>query len=193
MKTNYTFTLSILMALLFTQACTKERNNCVDNNYYRYQTERDLGFIPYTDSSVITFINKTSRDTQVFEAQGYKFDWGKYVTQEECPQTYNLQRRYIVFQCTKNTDRIIIENTFKEYYARTITFSYKRNGLSTLLDYTYNYDSLEIENKYYYKISLIENDNRFTGLRMLYSNANGIIQLVHPPTNDTLNLINLKL
>jgi hypothetical protein len=130
----------------------------------------------------------------VFEAQGYKFDWGKYVTQEECPQTYNLQRRYIVFQCTKNTDRIIIESTFDYKLSNVTNFSYKRNGLSTnITGNGYDYDSLKIENKNYYKVLLTETNNRLTGLDMLYTRTEGIIQLIHPPTNDTLNLINLKL
>jgi hypothetical protein len=95
--------------LLF-KACKPDKG-CVDNNQYEYQLERDLNLIPYKDFSELTFINKMTRDTSIFVGQGYVYDWGKYVTQEECNQTYNLQRRYIVFICTKNNNKISIENT----------------------------------------------------------------------------------
>ncbi len=186
----------IIPLILFLFKACKPDEGCVDNNQYQYQLERDLSVIPYKDFSELTFINKTTRDTSVFVGQGYVYDWGKYVTQEECPQTYNLQRRYIVFNCTKNTDKISIENTFDSPGGRIIDFSLRKYNLPLIGTYFYGnyaYDSLNLENKVYYKVKDFATGKINTQFSFLYTNTNGIIRMIYRPTNDTLDLINIKL
>lgn len=189
--------LTIPFLLLLVKACKPDKG-CVDNNTYQYQPEEELNIVPYKDFSELTFINKITRDTSVFVGQGYVFDWGEYVTQEECPQTYNLQRRYIVFNCTKNTDKISIENTFLQPGNRTFTISYKNKSKSLNAGYfmpsfPFSYDSIIIENKYYYKVKKISAENSTTTIGYLYSLTKGLIQIVSPVDKDTLNLIDIKL
>jgi hypothetical protein len=177
--------------LLLIKAC-KTEEGCVDNNYYEYQLEEDLNVVPYKDFSELTFINKTTRDTSVFVGQGYLYDWGKYITQEECPQTYNLQRRYIVFNCTKNNDKISIENTFLQPGYRTMSISFKNNNINIEpggIRKPFSFDSLLIENKIY------RNINKYpqTFLTILYNKTEGLTQIIYSKTNDTLNLIDIKL
>jgi hypothetical protein len=176
--------------LLF-KACKPDKG-CVDNNQYEYQLERDLNLIPYKDFSELTFINKMTRDTSIFVGQGYVYDWGKYVTQEECNQTYNLQRRYIVFICTKNNNKISIENTFIKYGIRTMSIGFKNNSINMSasgLSKPYSFDSLIIENKLYRNINEYPQNN----LTVFYNATEGIVKIIYPSTKDTLNLIDLKL
>lgn len=195
MKQKLKLLLSLPILLLLFKAC-KPSDGCSDMNSYEYQLDRDLNVIPYKDFSELTFINKTTRDTSVFIGQGYVYDWGKYVTQEECPQTYNLQRRYIVFNCTKNSDKISIENTFEQPGARTITFSFKNRNLSLIGGYFYGnfaYDSLNIQNKRFYKVKDFATGKINTQFSFLYTNTEGLIRIIYRPTNDTLDLIDIKL
>jgi hypothetical protein len=181
----------IPLILLLFKACKTDKG-CVDNNEYRYQSETELSVVPYKDFSELTFINKTTRDTTVFVGQGYVYDWGKYVTQEECSQTYNLQRRYIVFNCTKNTDQISIENTFTVPWDTEISVGFKNKNLNMSpsgLRKPYSFDSLIIENKLYRNINEYPQNN----LTVFYNATEGIVKIIYPLTKDTLNLINLKL
>jgi hypothetical protein len=185
----------IPLILLLFKACKPDKG-CVDNNQYQYQLEEDLNVVPYKDFTELTFINKTTRDTNVFVGQGYVYDWGKYVTQEECPQTHNLQRRYIVFNCTKNSDKISIENTFIKYGIRTMNFSWNNKGKSLYPSYfsgPFAYDSLNIEGKCYYNVKDFTSIKSTTEFGFLYTKTEGLIRLVNPLTKDTLNLIDLKL
>jgi hypothetical protein len=187
--------LTIPFLLLLVKACKPDKG-CVDNNYYEYQAENSLNRIPYKDFSELTFINKTTRDTSVFVGQGYVYDWGKYVTQEECPQTYNLQRRYIIFNCTKNTDRIIVENTFLVPWTTAINFSFNNKDKSLHPSYfsgPYAYDSLYIEGKYYRNVKDFTSIKSTTEFGFLYTLNDGIIRIIDNKSNDTLNLINIKL
>jgi hypothetical protein len=191
MKTKLKMLLSIAFIPLFFEACKPDKG-CVDNNIYQYQLEEDLNLIPYKNFSELTFINKITRDTLVFIGEGYTFDWGKYTTQEECPQTYNLQRRYIVFNCTKNADKISIQNTFLQPNFRTISIGFKNKNINMSasgLSKPYSFDSLLIENKSYYNI----NEYPQLNLRILFNTTEGIVQIIHSETKDTLNLINIKL
>jgi hypothetical protein len=195
MKQKLKLLITIPLILLLFKAC-KPEEGCVDNNYYEYQLEEYLNSVPYKDFSELTFINKTNRDTFVFIGQGYVYDWGKYTTQEECPQTYNLQRRYIVFNCTKNTDKIIVENTFEKPGISAIKFSYKNYGKS--LSYgsffgPYHHDSILIENKIYYKVRDLTKTFSTAEFGFLFSKNEGLIRLINSSTNDTLNLIDIKL
>ncbi len=192
MKQKLKLLLTIPLLLLLFKACKPDKG-CVDNNTYQYQLEEDLNVVPYKDFSELTFINKTTRDTSVFVGQGYVYDWGKYVTQEECPQTYNLQRRYIVFNCTKNTDKISIENTFIQPGIETMQITFRNNSTNitpfVLYSKPFSFDSISIENKIY------RNANQYlqNNLTVLYNRTEGLIQLFYPKTKDTLNLIDLKL
>ena len=53
----------------------------------------------------------------------------------------------------------------------------------------YSFDSLLIENKSYYNI----NEYPQLNLRILFNTTEGIVQIIHSETKDTLNLINIKL
>ncbi len=182
----------IPLILLLFKACKPDKG-CVDNNQCQYQLEEDLNVVPYKDFSELTFINKTTRDTSVFVGQGYVYDWGKYVAQEECPQTYNLQRRYIIFNCTKNTDQISIENTFIQPGIETMRISYRSNSINitpfVLYSKPYSFDSLSIENKLYRNINEYPQNN----LTVFYNASEGIVKIIYPSTKDTLNLVDLKL
>ena len=185
----------IPLILLLFKACKPDKG-CVDNDQYEYQLERDLNLIPYKDFSELTFINKTKLDTSVFVGQGYVYDWGKYTTQEECPQTYNLQRRYIVFNCTKNNDKISIENTYLQPWNKAINFSFNIKDKSLHPSYfigSFAYDSISIEGKYYYNVIDFTSIKSTTEFGFLYTKTEGLIRLVNPLTKDTLNLIDLKL
>jgi hypothetical protein len=187
--------ITIPLLLLLCKACKPDKG-CFDDNQYKYQFEEYLNLIPYKDFSELIFINKTTRDTSVFIGQGYVFDWGKYVTPYECPQTYNLQRRYIVFNCTKNTDIISIENTFINIYGRAIIFSF--NNKSKSLSHgdflgSYQYDSINIENKIYSLIRDFSKKQSTSEFGFLYSKDEGLIRVIQPITNDTLDLIDLNL
>jgi len=195
MKQKLKLVISIT-TMLFIFKCCKPDKGCVDNNTYKYQLEEDLKILPYNDFSQLTFINKTTRDTFVFIGEGYNFDWGKYTTQEECSQTYNLQRRFIIFSFTKNSEKITIENLFVQSNVRKMAFSYKKNGRNTSYSdfgYPFTYDSILIEGKYYNKITQFNPEKSTVSLGFLYSLNNGIVQLIYPPNNDTLNLIKLEL
>lgn len=189
---NIKLILTIPLVLILFKACKPDKG-CVGNNTYQYQPEEELNIVPYKDFSELTFINKITRDTSVFVGQGYVFDWGKYVTQEECPQTYNLQRRYIVFNCTKNSDKISIENTFIQPGIETMRISYKSNSINitpfVLYSKPYSFDSLLIENKLYRNINEYPQNN----LTVFYNATEGIVKIIYPSTKDTLNLIYLKL
>lgn len=180
--------------LLF-KACKTDKG-CVDNNEYRYQSETELSVVPYKDFSELTFINKTTRDTSIFIGQGYVYDWGKYLTQEECSQTYNLQRRYIVFNCTKNTDQISIENTFTVPWTTLINFGFNNNYRKTSyadFGYPYSLDSINIEGVKYINITRFSPEQSTISFGFLFSRNKGIVQLINPKSNDTLNLISVKL
>ena len=192
-KLKLLFTIPFLLVLF--KACKPDKG-CVNNNTYQYQLERDLNVVPYKDFSELTFINKTTRDTSVFVGQGYVYDWGKYVTQEECPQTYNLQRRYIVLNCEKNTDKITIENSFDSPGGRIIDFSFRNKNLPLIGTYFYGnyaYDTLIIEKNTFYNVKDFATGKLSTQFSFLYTNIEGIIRIIYRPTNDTLDLIKIKL
>lgn len=191
MRTKYS--IALVLIAIFWSGCKPD--TCNDGNYYQYQLERDLKVVPYKDFSQLTFVNKTTRDTLLFVGQGYVYDWGKYVEQGECPQTYNLQRRYIVFGCAKNGDQIIIQNTFETPGGRSMYFGFRKNGKktsSTYLGAPHKYDSIKIENKYYYNVNDLTQIKSITDIGFLYTLNEGIIRLIYPTNNDTLNLINIQ-
>jgi hypothetical protein len=195
MKQKLKLLLTIPLLMLLFKACKPDKG-CVDNNEYVYQLESDLKILPYKDFSELTFINKTTRDTCIFIGQSYVYDWGKYTTQEECPQTFNLQRRYIVFNCTKNNNNIIIENTFIKPGNRTMNFSSNNENKSLHPSYfsaPFAYDSLNIEGKYYYNVKDFTAIKSTSEFGFLYTLNNGIIRIIYNKSNDTLNLINIKL
>jgi hypothetical protein len=195
MKQKLKLLLTIPFLLLLVKACKPDKG-CIDNNTNQYQLEDELNIVPYKDFSELTFINKTTRDTSVFVGQGYVYDWGKYVTQEECPQTYNLQRRYIVFKCSKNTDRIIVENTFEKPGISAINFSFKNYSKSPSYGSffaPYHHDSILIETKIYYNVRDLTKTFSTAEFGFLFSKNEGLISIITQNPKDTLNLINLKL
>ncbi len=186
--------LTIALVLILFEACKKDE--CRGSTYTEYQLKEDLNVIPYKDFSELTFVNKTTRDTSVFMGQGYVYDWGKYVAQGECPQIYNLQRRYIVFNCTKNNDKISIENTFDQPGSRSINFTFRNKNLPLIGIYFYGnfaYDSLNIENQLYFKVKDFATGKISTQFSFLYTSTEGLIRIIYRPSNDTLDLVNIKL
>jgi hypothetical protein len=183
-----------LLLLLF-KAC-KPDEKCVDGNNYRYIDEYDYGKIPYKDHSQLTFVDKKTKDTLVFTGQGFQYGFGKYVSQGECPQTTNLEYRSLTFINNKNADKITIINQFIGLTTSEISFNYKINSKSLSPAYfnaPFAYDSLLISGKYYYNIKDFTAINSTVDLCFLYTLKEGIVQLIYPPTNDTLNLIKLEL
>jgi hypothetical protein len=187
--------LAITLLLLLFKAC-KPDEKCVDGNNYKYIDEYDYSKIPYKDRSVLTFIDKKTKDTLVYSAQGFQYGFGKYVAQGECPQTTNLEYRSLTFINNKNADKISIINQFIGLTTSTISFNYKINSKSLSPAYfnpPFAHDSLLISGKYYYNIKDFTAINSTVDLCFLYTLKEGIVQLIYPPTHDTLNLIKLEL
>jgi hypothetical protein len=187
--------LCLPIILLLFKACKPDKG-CTNGNYYKYIDEYDFSKIPYKDYSELTFINKKTKDTLIFYGQGYQFDFGQATTQEECPQTYNLQRRQIVFKCYKNNDEIKITNFFMGFTTTDINFSYKKNNRIVdpgSISWPFAYDSILIEGKFYYNVKDFTPIITPVNIGFLYTLNEGIIQLIYPNTSDTLNLTKLKL
>ena len=187
--------LIIPLLLLLFKAC-KPNEKCVDGNYFKNLSENNLSKVPYKDYSVLTFIDKKTKDTLIFTGQGFQYGYGKYVEQGECPQTNNLQYRSLTFVNNKNADKITIINQFIGLTTSEISFNYKINSKSLSPSYfnaPFAYDSLLISGKYYYNIKDFTAINSTVDLCFLYTLKEGIVQLIYPPTNDTLNLIKLEL
>jgi hypothetical protein len=187
--------LIIPLLLLLFKAC-KPDEKCIDGNNYKYLSEYNLSKIPYKDHSLLTFIDKKTKDTLIFIGQGFQYGFGKYVDQGECPQTNNLQYRSLTFVNNKNADKITIINQFIGLTTSEISFNYKINSKSLSPAYfnaPFAYDSLLISGKYYYNIKDFTAINSTVDLCFLYTLKEGIVQLIYPPTNDTLNLIKLEL
>ncbi len=186
--------LIFIISLLLNNSCKKD-SDCGHQSSDEYQPIEELKVVPYNDFSELTFINKTTLDTNLFVGQGYVYDWGKYTSQEYCPQTYNLQRRYIVFICTKNSDKITIQHTFLKPGSRTMIISYKNKSRSLNAGYLKqpSSDSLLIEGNYYNNVKKINPENSTTTLGYLFTLKEGLLQIVIPTSNDTLNLVNVKL
>jgi hypothetical protein len=187
--------LIISLLLLLFKAC-KPEVKCNESINYQYIYDYDINKIPYKDFSVLTFLDKKTGDTLIFTGGGYQSGFDSYSTAEECPQQYNLQRRFIVFSCNKNNDKITISNFFEAPIVSSINFSYKINSKSLSPVYfraPFAYDSLLISGKYYYNIKDFTAINSTVDLCFLYTLKEGIVQLIYPPTKDTLNLIKLEL
>jgi len=195
MKTKLSLVLIIQILAIVFKSC-KPDEKCVDGNYYKYLDDNNLNKISYKDFSVLTFISKKTKDTLVFTGQGYQYGSSNYISQGDCPQTTNLQYRSLTFSCNLNNDKIVITNLFVGPTTGGINFSYKNNNKNVSpasFGYPFYYDSLNIEGKYYHKVNSFTEINSTVDIGFLYTLNEGIIQLIYPPTNDTLNLIKLEL
>ncbi len=187
--------LIISLLLLLFKAC-KPNEKCVDGNYFKNLSENNLSKVPYKDYSVLTFIDKKTKDTLIFTGQGFQYGFGKYVEQGECPQTTNLQYRSLSFINNKNADKITIINQFIGLTTSEISFNYKINSKNlspSNFNEPFAYDSLLLEGFYYKNVLDFTNLKSTVDLGLLYTSKEGIVQLIYPPTNDTLNLIKLEL
>jgi hypothetical protein len=194
-KTKLKPIIYVLLILLFFEAC-KPEVKCNESINYLYIDDYDINKIPYKDFSVLTFLDKKTGDTLIFTGGGYQSSFDSYSTAEECPKKYNLQRRFIVFSCNKNTDKITISNFFEAPNVTKINFSYKNNNRTVFpgsISWPFSYDSIDIEGKYYHNIEDFTNINSTVDIGLLYTLNEGIIKLIYPPTKDTLNLINIQL
>ena len=190
-----TYIILCFPLLIFLKSCSPDPK-CGEDITYQYLSDYELKKIPYKDFSILTFINTTTKDTSTFIGEGFGNDYSTYIQSGDCPQTFKLQRRYIVFSCTKNSDKITIQNTFIQPGSSTINFSYKKNNLNISpagIRKPFSFDSLKIEEKYFYNINQYNPNSPTVSLGILYNTKEGIIQLIHPPTKDTLNLVKLEL
>lgn len=185
----------IVAILLFANACEPVKV-CVDNNSFQYLKESELNSLPYKDFSELTFIHRTNRDTFLFKGGSYKSDFTKYVIQQECPQTFNAQRRKIEFVNGKSGSKITVENAFLQTGVSTLNIMY--NNANKNIEYAvfskpFTYDSLLIEGKNYTEVREVKPNQAEGNLGFLFTPKQGIIQLINGATNDTLNLVALKL
>ena len=183
-----------LLLLLF-KAC-KPEVKCVDGNNYRYIDEYDYSKIPYKDHSVLTFIDKKTKDTLVFTSQGFQYGFGKYVAQGECPQTTNLEYRSLTFINNKNKDEILIENKFVSFDVSYIGITYKnlsKNFSPVEVSKPYKYDSLIIQGTKYYNVQYLKDTHPYTPFLSIYYNLNYGILKLETNAGDTLELIKLEL
>jgi hypothetical protein len=193
MKQNF---LLIIPLLLFLFKACKPDEKCVDGNNYKYLSEYNLGKIPYKDYSALTFIDKKTKDTLVYSAQGYQYGFGKYVEQGECPQTTNLQYRSLTFINNKNKDEILVENKYVSFDASAIGISYKnfgKNFYAVEVSKSYKYDSLIIQGTKYYNVQYLKDINPYTPFLSIYYNLNYGILKLETNVGDTLELIKLEL
>ena len=183
-----------LLLLLF-KAC-KPDEKCVDGNNYKYLSEYNLSKIPYKDYSLLTFIDKKTKDTLIFTSQGFQYGFGKYVEQGECPQTTNLQYRSLTFINSKNNDQILVENKYISFDASAIGISYKnfgKNFYAVEVSKSYKYDSLIIQGTKYYNVQYLKDINPYTPFLSIYYNLNYGILKLETNAGDTLELIKLEL
>ncbi|MFA9212316.1 MAG: hypothetical protein ACEQSR_00515 [Candidatus Methylacidiphilales bacterium] len=195
MKQKLKLLLSITTMLFIFKGC-KPDQKCDESINYKYIYDYDISKIPYKDFSVLTFLDKKTGDTLIFTGGGYQSGFDSYSTAEECPKQFKLQRMFIVFQCNKNTDQIVVSNFFEAPNVTKINFSYKNNNKTVFpgsISWPFSYDSINIEGKYYHNIEDFTTINSTVDIGFLYNLNEGIIKLIYPPTKDTLNLINIQL
>jgi hypothetical protein len=188
--------LIIPLLLLLFNAC-KPEVRCIDGNSYKYIDEYDYSKIPYKDHSVLTFIDKKTKDTLVFTGQGFQYGFGKYVEQGECPQTINLQYRSLAFINNINSNILSIENMFiNSYSASRIQINYKNVSkifISGEISKPYAYDSLIIQGIKYYDVKYLKEAFPYTPFLSIYYNLNYGILKLETNEGDTLELIKLEL
>ena len=181
MKTK-TYILS-LCTLLFFASC-KKNNGCVDNTYEQDIPINDLTKVPYTDTTKLTFVRTSTNDTFTFKGHGWITDFVTTQSQEDCPQTYKLQRKQISF--------------VSPTYVKTITLAlqyYQPNGADYLaigfnnttfivdpgsIRVPYSYDSLNIGNRNYYNIKYFKNQYHpeyNSPYGCFYNTAQGILRM----------------
>lgn len=190
-----TLLLAIPLLLLLFKGC-KPNEKCVDGNSYKYIDEYDYSKIPYKDHSVLTFIDKKTKDTMVFTGQGFQYGFGKYVAQGECPQTTNLEYRSLTFINIKNKDEVLIENKFVSFDVSHIGITYKnlcKNFSPVEVSKPYKYDSLIIQGTKYYNVQYLKDINPYTSFLSIYYNLNYGILKLETNAGDTLELIKLEL
>lgn len=187
--------LIIPLLLLLFKAC-KPEVKCIDGNSYKYIDDYDYSKIPYKDHSVLTFVDKKTKDTLVFTSQGFQYGFGKYVAQGECPQTTNLEYRSLTFINNKNKDEIIIENKFVSFDVSYIGITYKnlsKNFSPVEVSKPYKYDSLIIQGTKYYNVQYLKDTHPYTPFLSIYYNLNYGILKLETNAGDTLELIKLEL
>jgi hypothetical protein len=187
--------LIIPLLLLLFKAC-KPDEKCVDGNSYKYIDEYDYSKIPYKDNSVLTFIDKKTKDTLIFTSQGFQYGFGKYVAQGECPQTTNLEYRSLTFINNKNKDELFLENKYVSLTSSRIGISYKnfsKNFYASEIRKPFTLDSLIIQGVKYIDVEYLKDALPNTPFLSIYYNLNYGILKLETNAGDTLELIKLEL
>ena len=169
MKTNFFIILLFTITFsceLFLSSCQKDKP-CVHGTTELDISSDDFAKVPYKDTSKLTFVRTSTNDTFTFNGLGWVTDYWTFQTQDECYQLYKLQSKYIVFSCIKYPQPITVSFL---YYSPSIPYleidfttitSSPPNTYIILpidIDKPYQYDSLLIQNKFYYKVRYFKNE-----------------------------------
>lgn len=188
--------LSITTMFFIFKGC-KPDEKCVDGNSYKYIDDYNYKVIPYKDHSLLTFIDKRTKDTLIFTGQGFQYGFGKYVVQGECPQTTNLQFRTLTLINNINSNKLSIENIFiNPYSASRIQINYMNKSnifLGGEISKPYAYDSLLIQGIKYYDVKYLKEAFPNTPFLSIYYNLDYGILKLETNAGDTLELIKLEL
>lgn len=198
----------LLLLLIVLVGCVKEKP-CTNDGKPSISNikEEDRLKIPYQSFAELTFIDSITLDTPVFYGQGWKQNYWHYFNQGRDPHCYygtnfELYRQSSVSPTYPNAVSVGLEFEGESLSPDLIVSLNHLNYYTypSALRKPYNFDSLEIRDKLYKDVRLMENDFQFTTTKRkhlcYYNIAEGIIKIqlikVENSPETTLELINFK-
>jgi hypothetical protein len=192
MKIKIIITLSI--AFIMT-TCSKE-NKCGDGKTYYNLSENDKSQIPYKGSEILKFLNTSSSDTLIFQAEP---EWSYYTNSKyygaDCPMENICQGRGIAFFNASQNKKIVINHLYRsdinvEYielnyndiFTVNETFPFINMGKPT-------YDSVNINGIFYYNVRAITGKiKQPKDVGFWFTEKEGILK-IYSNINDTLTRV----
>ena len=177
----------ILIQTIVSGCFLEQKTHCPPDEYKTYYlTQEDKEKVPYKGFDTLTFLNVNNNDTNVFISTAYSqgFVNTTYPLNIDCSGGHaDLEQiKYTFISSTYPNNlffQIGINNNGHGHEIKT-TFNY--NVFTTATDFInppYAYDSITIQNKVYYQVKYIFNDDFPNSpiYYMLYNKTEGIIQI----------------
>ena len=189
--------IASIVILVFLSAC-KRPNSCIHESIKVDMKAEDKSKIVYKDSTKLTFIRNSTKDTFVFVGQGYQSGYIDYHNaQSECYTNYQLEYKSLRFTCNSFPQPIDVSVYYYVPDVKFFVIEFNHTIYSTSpadLGKPFTSDSLTIQSNKYYNIIYFKDEYEIQqndAYGCFYSLKSGILKM-ETNDNDTWEIIKIE-